>query len=226
MMASFMNTESQLAFAHTCKTIYAYHKQKFKEETFTLLCDLRFLIFIVSEYIKTLERCMGQTDWAGVKVTLKIASVDPQNSYEYPIRALFLSGSLQPPNGFDCACLNALIIDFHLEEIYKPHVSLFEKTTNLKSLVLINAIINDDIASMVSKLPLLKFISLNHCTMTKVHPSKIFEGYTILEEIQLLFCTYSDMTHIKLPSQVKRLKMEDDDSFKVDASNCTQLEFL
>ena len=207
IMASFMDTESQLAFAHTCKTVYAYHKQQCKEETFTLVCDPQCDKSLNSQYIKALERCMSQTGWAGVKVTLKIVSVDPQNNYDHPIRALCLNESFQLPNGLDCASLNALIISFSLKEIM-PNISFLEKFSNLKSLRLKHVIINDDTMSMLSKLPLLKFISLSNCKMTKVHLSKIFEGCTTLEEIQLLYCNYSDVTSIKLPPQLKRFEIK------------------
>ena len=122
IMASFMDTESQLAFAHTCKTIYAYHKQQCKEETFTLVCDPQCDEYLISQYIKALERCMSQTGWAGVKVTLKIVSVNPQNNYDHPIRALCLNESFQLPNGLDCASLNALIISFSLRKNYTKYL--------------------------------------------------------------------------------------------------------
>ena len=38
-ITSFMDTESQLALAHTCTTLYEYHKNQCKEQTFTLLYD-------------------------------------------------------------------------------------------------------------------------------------------------------------------------------------------
>ena len=39
IITSFMDTESQLALAHTCTTLYEYHKKQCKEQTFTLLYD-------------------------------------------------------------------------------------------------------------------------------------------------------------------------------------------
>jgi hypothetical protein len=77
--------------------------------------------------------------------------------------------------------------------------------------------------------------------MTKVHLSNIFEGYTTLAEIQLLYfsfdCPYA--THLnphhfncpfeaplKLPPQLKRFKIEHYIPFKIGASLCTQLESL
>ena len=76
-----------------------------------------------------------------------------------------------------------------------------------------------------SKLPLLKFISLSNCELTEDHLSKIFEDCTTLEEIQLLHSDSFNVTPIKLPPLLKRLKVEDYDSF-IDASLCTQLKYL
>ena len=74
-ITSFMDTESQFALAHTCTMLYKYHKQQCKEQTFTLLCDPQCEEYLISEYIKALERRMSQTGWISVKVTLEIASV-------------------------------------------------------------------------------------------------------------------------------------------------------
>ena len=183
MIASFMNTESQLALAYTCKTIYDYYKQQHK--ILTLLCDSRLVTLIASECIKTLERCMGQTGWAGVKVILKLVSVDPQNNYKHPIGALCLDEPFQLPNGLDCASLNALIIESYWTK-NMPNISFLETFTNLKSLILKHVSIDHDEMLTFSKFPLLKFISLNRCKMFKVHLSKIFKVCTALEEIHLI----------------------------------------
>ena len=91
------------------------------------------------------------------------------------------------PNGLDYASLNALMIDFYSEEaLSQLNVSFFEKFSNLKSLRLNNVTFNDNIISIVSKLPLLEFISLYNCKMANDHLSKIFEDCTTLQEIQLL----------------------------------------
>ena len=62
--------------------------------------------------------------------------------------------------------------------------------------------------------------------MTNDHLVKIFEGCISLQEIQLLWCHFSDETPIKPPSQVKRLEMKHNDISKLDVSDCTQLEDL
>ena len=90
-IASFMDTESQVAFAHTCETVYAYHKKQCKKKAFIVMGDhQQYKSLYISYYIKVLQRRMSQSGWGGVKVTLKIASVDPQNNYDNSIRTLWL----------------------------------------------------------------------------------------------------------------------------------------
>ena len=222
-----MDAESQFALAHTCTMLYNYHKHQCKEQSFTLLCNSRFRTCISSEYIKALERYMSQTGWMGLKITLNMARLNAQNSYEYPVKALYLYEVVNLPNGLDCTSVNALMIDYYFEEaLSQRNISFLGKFSNLTSLKLRSFIINDDTVSMVSKLSLLGFIFLYKCSMTNGRLSKLFEGRTTLEEIQLLSCYFSDMTPIKLPSQVKRFKMKNDSSFELDASDCTQLSDL
>ena len=256
-IASFMDTESQLTLAYTCKMLYAHHKHQCREETFTLVRELPQYENI-PKHIRTLERCMGQNGWESVKVILKIASVNAQNNYDHPIRALWLNvlspklpsksfRSLNLPSnyfsesfklhfepinlpdgldGLDCANLNALIVSLHRRKIV-PSITFLEKAPNLNSIVIHHAIIDDDTLLMFSKLPSLKFISLNNCKMTKVHLSKIFEGCTTLEEIQLIYCAYYDATLMKFPPKLKKFEIEHCyEECKVDASLCTRLRYL
>ena len=113
------------------------------------------------------------------------------------------------PNGLDCASVNALMIDCYSEEAFsQQNVSFFGKFSNLTSLRFNNTTFNDTEISMVSTLSLLEFISLYECKMGNGHLPKIFEGCTSLQEIQLLWCNFSDKTPIKPPSQVKRFEIE------------------
>ena len=163
----------------------------------------------ISEYIKALERRMSQPGWIYVKVTLKMAQLNVQNSYEYPVKALCLHKMRNLPNGLDCASVNALMIDYYSEKAFsQQNVSFFGKFSNLTSLRFNNTTFNDTEISIVSKLSLLEFISLYECKMGNGHLPKIFEGCTSLQEIQLLRCNFSDETPIKLPSQVKRFEIE------------------
>ena len=139
-MASFMDTESQWALAHTCKTIYGYHKQQCNEETFIAIGDPHYDDAYISYCIKVFQCRMSQSGWVSVKVTLKIVSIDPQNNYEHPIRALCLNDSFQLPNRLDCASLNTLIISFSQKKTI-PNISFLEKIPNLESLGLKHVII-------------------------------------------------------------------------------------
>ena len=78
---------------------------------------------------------------------------------------------------------------------------------------------------MLSKLPLLNFISLLSCDVTEDHLSNIFKECTTLKEFQLSFSSDYD-AFIKLPSRLKGFKIESDKPFEVDASLCTQLKSL
>ena len=78
---------------------------------------------------------MSQPGWICVKVTLKIAQLNAQNSYEYPVKALCLHKMRNLPNGLDCASVNALMIDYYSEKAFsQQNVSFFGKFSNLKSL--------------------------------------------------------------------------------------------
>ena len=52
---------------------------------------LTMWIYFISDYIKALERRMSQPGWIYVKVTLKMAQLNVQNSCEYPVKALCLN---------------------------------------------------------------------------------------------------------------------------------------
>ena len=211
-----MDTESQLALAHTCTTLYEYHKNQCKEQTFTLLYGAECGDSYISEFVKALERRMSQPGWAGVKVTLKMTRLDVQNSCEYPVKALYFIDVVDLPNGLDCASVNALMIYKYSEnEFSQQNVSLFGKFSNLTSLRLNATTFNDAKISIISKLSLLEFISLHKCNMGNGHLPKIFEGCTSLQEIQLLWCNFSDKTLIKPPSQVKRFEIVHHQSLEI-----------
>ena len=127
------------------------------------------------------------------------------------------------PKELDYACIDALIVS---SPKFMPTISFNEKFSNLKSLSFNNVTFNDDRISMHSKLSLLEFISLEKCRLTNDHLSKLFEDCTTLKEIQLKNCKISGATFIKLPSQMKRFEIQHNDVFKLDASDCTQLESL
>ena len=134
--------------------------------------------------------------------------------------------SCNVPKELNCTCIDALIIVSFFQRELMPTISFVEKFSNLKSLKLEYIILNSDGISMVSKLSLLEFISLNHCKMVNSH-LKIFENCTTLQEIQLLYCDFSDKTSIKPPSQMKRFEIQAHHSFKAaDTSDCTQLQHL
>ena len=223
-----MDVESQFALAHTCTVLYKYHEKQCKEQIFTLLCDPQYNTSFILNYIKAVERRMSQPGWIYMKVALKIAQLNAQNSYEYPIKALCLYKMSNLPNVLDSTSVNALMLmNFYSKQAFsQQNVSFFGKFSNLTSLKFNDTTFDGDEISMVSKLSLLELISLYACKMGNGHLPKIFEGCTSLQEIQLSFCKFSDNTPIKPPSQVKRLKIEIDNVFELDVSDCTKLEHL
>ena len=101
-------------------------------------------MYSIPKYIKALERRMSQPGWICVKVTLKIAQLNVQNSYEYPVKTLCLSEVLNLPNGLDCANVNALMIDCYSENAFsQQNVSFFGKFSNLTSLRFNDTTFND-----------------------------------------------------------------------------------
>ena len=219
---SFVDPKSHLAFACTCKTLYNYYKQNYTEQTFTLVCDPqckryvwkfepRYEGYLEPQHVKALERRMSQIGWVRVKVTLKIALLNVQDSYEHPIKALYLKAPFKMVNGLDCASLNALIMEFPFsKELVEPNLSC-EKFSNLKSLQLKYGAFDDGIVSMLAKIPSLEFISLYCCSITRDCISKIFKDCTTLQEIHLVYSGSSfDSIPIKLSPQLKRFKITGD----------------
>ena len=229
-ITSFMDTKSHLALARTCKTLYSYYNGCYKEQPFTFLCDTKCFEDETSYYIKVIKSYISYiAGWGNVKFTLKTVSTNLQNSYEHPIKALYLNVDFELPNGLDYPNLNVLILEFSDETKWlKPNLSL-GKFSNLKLLSFNGAILNGDIMSILAEIPLLKFLYVKFCGIRNSSSQKtIFEDCTTLEEIQLHHCELYDRPSIKLPPQLKKFTMKEfDDEFEqIDASLCTQLECL
>jgi hypothetical protein len=229
LIMSLISTEAHLELAHTCKELHDYYKQSYSKPILTVLCKVQHHVEI-TKYIRVLERRMHQSGWIRTKVKSKMVSEkDAQNNSEYPIKVLCLYNTSQLPTGLDYVNLNALVMEFPCRENSMPSIS-FEGLKNLKSLSLFSANFSGDMMLMLSKLPLLEFISLSYCTMAEGDFTKIFELFTKLEEIQLLFCATPDFVNpVKFPPQLKRLKIKDTDMkifTKMDFSLCTQLSYL
>jgi hypothetical protein len=226
-MASFMYIRSQFTLAITCKTLYRYHKTQCTKQIFTLISVPRCRLFdLIYGSIKALEGFMSQTGWVTTEITLKGAPPNDKNEYPYPVRALYLCGVLDLPNGLNCANIPALSVEFNPEET-SLQLSIFflKKFSNLKSLRLSWLTFNDDIMSMLPQFSLLELISLDECEMTEDHLSKLITSCATLE-IHLLRCKFPPVELIKLPSQMKRLRVQFLQKVKLDASDCTQLSYL
>jgi hypothetical protein len=222
MIASFMNVKSQLALAHTCETIYNYHKEQCKE-------IVTFLYYPPIDanykyYCKVLECWLNEPGWAAVKAVFKEISADSQSNDSCLIRALSLNDSLQFPDELKCESINALV--FTLRALPTLDISSLGKFCNLKMLWLSNIVINENVVSVLSTLSLLKIISLNNCEATDDHLSKMFETCTTLEEIGLYRISVKMPT--MFPPQVKRLSIESFSHYMQidDLSRCTQLQSL
>jgi hypothetical protein len=224
MIASFLDTNSQLGFAHTCKTIYIHHKQRYKEETVTVLYSQPMDVYYYRKYCKVLERWLGETGWTTVKVTTEGISTDSLNNNSDIIRALYLGRSLQLPNELKYEDINALILNIPSKTHISTNPSFLEKFSNLKILSLIHVDINESIISIIPKVSLLKIISLNCYSITDYHFSKIFETCTALKEIEL-WGVFHMKSIMFFPPQVERLSIDGYfyENLQIDLSRCTQL---
>jgi hypothetical protein len=226
-IASFMDIRFQFALAITCKMLYDYHKTQCKKQTFTLLSvpHCRMIDSIFGSITKPFEHFMSQIGWVTTEITLKKVPPNDKNEYLYPVMALYLYRVPDLPNGLNCANITALLVELNPEEASQLGISFWEKFSNLKSLRLSCLALNDDIISMISKLSLLELIYLSGCKMTKDHLSKLFESCATLE-IHLLRCQFSHMSLVKLPSLIKRFKIQYTKKISIDASDCIQLSYL
>jgi hypothetical protein len=62
MIASFLDSESQLTLAHTCKIVHTYHKGKFKKEIVAFLCNPQINADYKYECCKALEHWLGNCE--------------------------------------------------------------------------------------------------------------------------------------------------------------------
>jgi hypothetical protein len=222
LIVSFMDSESQLALAYTCKIVYTYHKKQCKKEIVAFLC-----LHSEYQYRKILERWLNKPGWAAVKVILKKISTDSLKNNSYPIRALFLDKSSYFPIELKCESINAFIFESTIwASSTLLSLSFLRRISNLKILRLITIFISENTVSVLSEFPLLKVISLDHCEITYDHLSKIFETCTTLEEIELYFSIPQDVMSIMFPPQMKRLHIMDLCDMQIDLSCCTQLQSL
>jgi hypothetical protein len=161
-----------------------------------------------------------------MKVTLQEILTDSQSNNSYPIRALGLNEYSQLPSELNYERINILILRF---DPYKPPtleiLSLLEKVSNLKILMLFTVAINENIVSALLSLSSLEIISLDSCKIAGNHLSKILETCTTLQEIQLSSLNFQ-AEPIKLFPYLKKLTIHSGMGFVLDASKCTQLESL
>jgi hypothetical protein len=216
MIVSFIDSESQLALAHTCRIVYNYHRNKCRKVVAFLYSPL-----IRTNY-KVLERWLGETGWAAVKITLKEISTISQCKNKHPIRALRLDEKLQFSDELNCESINALLLEFSSPASSTLlTTSFWEKFSNLNIVRFSRIVIDENIVTVFSKLSFLKVISLSYCEIADNCDSKIFEACTAIEEIELLFNLYA--ISLALPeSHIEKFFKYD----HIDISCCTQLRSL
>jgi hypothetical protein len=206
----------ELILAKTCKTLYERYEQYYKMRTAVILYDPHNEL----PHTQNIKALQSHHRW----LRLKFDSTWNSQTNSCPIKYLCLYGAIGAPEKLDLGCVTSLMIGSSSVKELMPTIPIIKKFTNLGSLSLDNVILCSNGISMLSKLSL-KFIYLKRCNIDG-HLQEIFENYTALQEIQLLSCNHSALLSIKLYSQLKRFKIEDDGLREVDASMCIQLESL
>jgi Leucine-rich repeat (LRR) protein len=212
---SSTNKHSELTLAKACKA--GYFRQYYPGKTVVVLYDPHHKLSEYAENIKALQLLHG---WEH----LKFDSTWDSQSSKCAIKALCLEGAIGAPEKLDLGCVTSLMIGPSSVTEFMSTISIIVKFTNLESLSLSNVTLCSNGISMLSKLSL-KFLYLEHCDIN-CHLQEIFENCTTLQEIYILSCNHLDFVSIKLHSQLRRFKIEDDGLRRVDASKCTQLESL
>ena len=219
-MLSSKDQKSALALARTCKTLYGRYEQYYEKQTAVVLYDPWDKLHLYNDTIKALSL---QNGW----LRLKFVLISNSQNNNCPVKILCLGEGFNVLPKFDYARIHAVIVSSFTGK-FIPTISFAENFSNLRSLCLNGAVFNGGEISMISRLPLLKFISLRNCKMTNIHPSKIFENCATLQEIQLLFFKTGSPyeTSLKFPSWLNIFKIRTTPDIVVDASFCIQYSCL
>jgi hypothetical protein len=199
--------------AQTCKTLYECYEQFYKEKTAVVLYDPKSKYINYAKSIESLRlrhRCLH----------LKFVSISDSASSNCPVKIVCLNQDFDVSKEVDCLCANALIAHSSMPRHGELNAS-FDMFTNLSSLSLCHVIFGNNAFSIICSLSSIKFIQLKLC---KIH-SHLVEKCTI-PQIQLEFCEFLDPASMKLPSSLEIFKIASLDSYKVNASDCTQLKSL
>jgi hypothetical protein len=211
IILSMKDKNSQLILAKTCKTLYERYELHYKDKTAVVLYNPRREYDDFIDDIGTLQFHHG---W----LRLKFSSIRDSESSNYP-KILCLNRYFDMPKESDYLCAIALIPSSSKPKYIELNASL-EMFTRLKSLSLCNVNFDDVAFSIISNL-LIEFIQLKLCKID----NHLVEKCTI-PQIQLVRCKFSGPASIKLPLSLKVFKMSSQKSYKVDASNCIELESL
>jgi hypothetical protein len=230
---SFLDPRSQLEFANTCTTLYHYHKLEYIEKGVSWLHSPSNYDYSYPRHRKALERWLSKPGWTTEKVTAEGASTNYPTRSKYPIRALCLdhllmNDELKQENiddYFKRENIDAYIIDSSERLFPVRNISFLKKFPNLQIVGLFDIKINKKTANVLSKLSLLRTISIKHCEVTNDALSKIFETCTTLRVIELHFNEH--VTSLVLPPQAEEIQIKGTRQYMgIDLSRCTQLRSL
>jgi len=180
-------------------------------------------------YRKSLECRMKDIIGTPKSVTLKI--IDQKNSQsddKYSLTGWVMNNEFESPDKKTCEKLHTLVLKFTIHANFEPDDSFSKKFSNLNSLLFNRVSINNEILSMLSKFPLLKFLSLYNCHVWSSDSlSKIFDYCTTLKELYITKDDSSDVSiDLIIPRQLKIIDVTNKGSIELTLNRSLNLQSL
>jgi hypothetical protein len=212
IIVSIKDEDSQLILAKTCKPLYECYERHYKDKTAVVLYnpkkEYHYFKFNIRRF-QLLNGCLR----------LKFSSIWDPETDNYLIKILCLNQKYNVPE-LDHLSIDALIT-FSPPPDYIELIASLTMFTRLNSLSLCRVIFDNNALLRISNLSSIKFIQLEHCKID----NQLFEKCTI-PRIQVVYCEFYTPASIKLPSSLKIFAIYSEGSYKMDASDCTQLGSL
>jgi hypothetical protein len=228
-IASFLKIEYQLIFIRTFKAIYSlYHrfsKIRIMQYNFGENVGSLHHSFCL-EYAAIFQNDVNQNDWS-TEIELKLVSVNSGKTSQYETMGLCLDETLNVPSG--CENIIALILTFSSRSNYAPLPELFffEQFPKLKFLVLQFVGLDKRAMVTISKMASQLFVYMHDCRTLEFGFGP-FEDFESCENIRRLHLDGRSFgrKRISFPSNLIKLKVTNYYVFQIDASKCSNLEYM